>query len=182
MNLILFLLILLFVVAPVGAAYFLWRLTRNAPRRWKLALRIPSVVLICVSASVLLLFVFVGMMCGRYEFAPAFSDDGKVAAQVVEEDCGATDAFHSSVRLWRKRPVSRLFDTIVFNVDNDPRRIYLTWKDARTLVIHYPNDSVELKGFSCQSEWQGIHVECVEYGPDYNTPVGKMPAVHRWPW
>ena len=60
------LLFLFFVVGPAGAAYYLRRLTRDAPPRWKLILRIGSVVLICVAVAVLLLILFIAFMYGLH--------------------------------------------------------------------------------------------------------------------
>ena len=79
----------------------LWHLTRNSRKQWKVLARIGAVALVCISALVLLLFLFSGAMCGRYDFAPVSSPDGGLVAQVSEEDCGAVDSFHSSVQLWR---------------------------------------------------------------------------------
>ena len=162
--------------------FFLWRLPRNKPFYWKLIARLSSSFLMCGSAFLLFLFLFGEMMCGRYVFAPVFSSDGELAAQVIEEDCGAVDSFHSSVRVWSNRPVKRLFKSVVFTVDNSPLRIELSWKGAQTLLIRYPDDSAELKSFSCLPERRGIRIECEGYKPDYNKPVGKMPAVDRWIW
>jgi len=57
---------LFFVVGPAGAAYYLRRLTRDAPPRWKLALKIISVVLICVAVAVLLLILFIAFLYGLH--------------------------------------------------------------------------------------------------------------------
>jgi hypothetical protein len=182
MNLFLFLFILVLVVFPVVAAYFLWRFSRGAPLKWQLAARIPSVLLLCFSTTVGLGFVLANSMCGRREFTPTLSNDGEVFAQVIETDCGATDPFHTSVRLWRNRPFKRFFKSDVFNISHDPRLVEVKWSDSRALVIRYPNDSREVKELNCQSEWQGIRIQCVDYEPDYRGYVDSMPPVHRWPY
>ena len=114
---------------------------------------------------------------------------GKLVAEVSEEDCGARDSFHSSVHLWQRRNGffvhlfgKRAHSTIVFTVGEDPRLIDLRWKDDRTLLIRYPSDSQYPGEFRCQSQWEGIQVECMGFAPDYNKPVGKMPPVQRLLW
>ena len=64
-----------------------------------------------------------------------------------EEDCGAMDSFHSSVKLCQHREGffahlfgKRAHSTTVFTVGHDPRLIDLAWKDDRTLLIRYPGD------------------------------------------
>jgi hypothetical protein len=57
--------LLFFAVGPAGMAICLWRLTRNAPPRWKLGLRIASVVLMCAAMLILaflVLVVFLGSL------------------------------------------------------------------------------------------------------------------------
>jgi hypothetical protein len=137
----------------------------------------------------MLLFLFGRTMCGRYEFAPVSSKDGELAAEVSEEDCGAVDSFHSSVQLWQYRQglSARLFgakgrSTTVFEIRHDPRLIDLSWKDDRTLLIRYPNDSRDPTELRCQSRWGAIQIECAGYAPDYSKPVSEMPPVHRWVW
>src|ERR1700733_4482725 len=111
-----------------ATAIGLWLLPRNSRWHWKLLGRMASGILMCGSALTLLLFLFSGAMCGRYEFPPISSRDGKLAADVSEQDCGATDSFHSSVHLWRDRQgfFAHLFgkrghSTTVFAVGHDPR-------------------------------------------------------------
>jgi hypothetical protein len=182
--------VLLLVAGLLAAtAVALWYLPRNSRRLWKLTARIAAGVLICASALPLLGFLFGNVMCGRYEFPPISSRDGKLAAEVSEEDCGAVDSFHSSVSLWQHREgfFAHLFgrrahSTTVFTVGHDPRLIDLSWKDDRTLLIRYPIDSRNPAEFWCQSQWEGIRVECVGYAPDYGKPVGKMPPVQRGLW
>jgi hypothetical protein len=173
----------------VAAAAALWRAPRNSRWHWKLLGRMAAGILLCASALTLLLFLFRGVTCGRYEFPPISSRDGKLAAEVSEEDCGATDSFHSSVRLWQNRQglSARLLgrrghSTIVFTIGHDPRLVDLSWADYRTLLIRYPNDSREPSEFRCQPHWEGIQIECIGYTPDYGKPVGKMPSVQRWLW
>ena len=173
----------------IGAAVVLWRLPRNSRWQWKLLGRVTAGILACACVLVLLLFVFVGGMCGRYEFPEISSKDGRFVARVSEEDCGAVDSFHSSVQLWQNRQgiSARLFgrrghSEAVFAVGNDPRFIDLTWKNDRTLLIVYPNDSRDPSEFRCQSQRGAIHIECVGYAPDYSRPVGEMPPVHRLWW
>lgn len=148
-------------------------------------MRIGAVVLMCASGLTVLMFFFGSVMCGRYEFPPISSGDGKLTAQLNEEDCGATDSFHSSLELWQNRAglLSHVFGKrqhlkTVFTVEHDPRLIELSWKDDRTLVIRYPSDSRNPDEFRCQSQWEGIQIECVGYVPDYSKPVGEMPPGH----
>ena len=173
----------------VATAAALWYLPRNSRRVWKLTARIAAGVLMCASALPLLGFLFSSAMCGRYEFPPISSGDGKLAADVSEADCGAVDSFHSSVNLWQHREgfFAHLFgkrghSTTVFTVGHDPRLIDLSWKNDRTLLIRYPSDSPNPAEFWCQSQWEGIRIECVGYAPDYSRPVGKMPPVQRGLW
>ena len=69
----------------------------------KLSGRVGAVALALISALTsaltLLFFLFGLVMCGRHEFPPVSSGEGRLIAQVSEEDCGATDSFHSSVQL-----------------------------------------------------------------------------------
>jgi hypothetical protein len=169
------------------AAIALLHLSRKSRWQWKLLGRVAAGFLICASALTFLLFLFGGAMCGRYEFPPNSTRDGRFTAEVTEEDCGAVDSFHSSVQLWRNREglSARLLGkrglaTTVFTVGHDPRLIDLSWKDDRTLLIRYPNDSRSPTEFRCQPQLGEIHIECVGYAPDYNKPVGEMPPVHRW--
>ncbi len=181
--------LLLIACVLAAAACLLWYLPRNKRLLWKLTARITSAVLMCASALVLLGFLFRGAMCGRYDFPPVTSGDGQLAAQISEVDCGAVDSFHSSVQLrWIRRGlIARLFgkrgnSTTVFTIGHDPRLIDLGWKDDRTLLIRYPNDSRYAAEFRCQSGWEGVHIECVGYVPDYSKPVSAMPSVRRWLW
>jgi len=174
---------LLLVAALLAAtAIALWYLPRNSRRLWKLTARIAAGLLICASALPLLGFLFSSAMCGRYEFPPISSRDGKLAAGVSEKDCGAVDSFHSSVNLWQHQEGFFAHSTTVFTVGHDPRLIDLSWKDDRTLLIRYPSDFRSPAEFWCQSQWEGIRVECVGYVPDYSKPLGKMPPVQRGLW
>lgn len=181
--------LLITAVLLIGAAIALWVLPRNSRWHWKLLGRITAGLLMCASALTLLLFLFGIGMCGRYEFPPISSRDGKFVARVSEEDCGATDSFHSSVQLWQDRQgfSARIFGkqghaTTVLTIGNDPRLIDLSWKEDRTLLIRYPNNSRDPAEFSCRSKYGTIHVDCVGYTPDPNKPVGMMPPVQRWVW
>jgi hypothetical protein len=156
--------VLLLIASTLAAsAILLWHLARNKRRAWRLTARIPSGILMSASALALLGFLFRGALCGRYQFPPAFSHNGELAAQLSEVDCGAMDHFHSSVQLWwnRRGLITRLFgkeknSTTVFTIGHDPRRIDLAWKDDRTLLIQYPNDSRYVEEFRCQSAWEGF--------------------------
>jgi hypothetical protein len=64
----------------------------------------------------------------------------------------------------------------VFTVGHDARLIDLSWKDERTRLIRYPSDSRKPAEFRCQSQGEGIQIECVGYAADYSKPVGKMPT------
>ncbi len=173
----------------VAIAVALWFLPRNSSRLWKLTARITAGVLVCASALPLLGFLFGSVMCGRYEFPPISSRDGRLTAEVSEEDCGAVDSFHSSVKLSRPREGffahwfgKRGQSTTVFTVGHDPRLIDLSWSDDRILMIRYPSDYRNPAEFWCQSQWEGIRIDCVGYPPDYSKPVGQMPPVHRGLW
>jgi hypothetical protein len=181
--------LLILAALLIAVAVALWHLTRNSRWRWKLLARIAAGAVACSSALILLLFLFSGAMCGRYDFPPASSADGGWVAQVSEEDCGAVDSFHSSVQLWRDRRGffahllgKRERSTTIFTVGHDPRLLKLEWKDAKTLLIQYPNDSRSASEFRCQSQWDDIQIGCIAYTPDYSKPVGKMPPVKRWLW
>lgn len=173
----------------IAAAIALWVLPRKNRWRWKLPVRVVAVVLMCASGLTVLMFLFGSVMCGRYEFPPISSRDGKITAQLSEEDCGATDSFHSSVELWQTRAglLSHLIGrrrhlTTVFTVGHDPRLIELSWKDGRTLVIRYPSDSRNPDELRCQSQTDGVQIECVGYVPDYSKALGEMPPVQRGLW
>jgi hypothetical protein len=174
----------------VAVAVALWYLSRNARRVWKFTARMAAGILICASTLPLLAFLLSrNTMCGRYDFPAISSPDGKVAAEVSEEDCGAVDSFHSSVSLWQPREdfLVRVFgkranSAKIFKLGHDPRLIDLSWKDDRTLLIRYPSDYGKLAEFRCQSQWEGIRIECVGYTPDYSKPLGKMPPAQRGLW
>ena len=181
----------LLIIAPslVAAAVALWLFPRKRRWYWKLLGRTVSGILAFGSGLTWVLFLSGSVMCGRYEFSPVSSTDGKLAAEVREEDCGAVDSFHSSVELWQNRDGffahllgKRGQSTTVFSVGNDPRRIELLWKDNQTLLIRYPSDSRDPTEFSCRSQWKNIQIECLKYTPDYNIPVGSMPPVKRGLW
>lgn len=181
--------LLIIAISLLGAAIALWVLPRNSRLRWKLLGRGAAGFLGCASALTFLLFLFGLAACGRYEFPPIPSRDGNFVARVSEEDCGAVDSFHSSVDLWRRRQglSARIFGkqghtSTVFTVGNDPRLIGLSWKDDRTLLIRYPNDSRDPTEFRCQSQFGAIHIDCVGYTPNYSKPVGEMPPVQSALW
>ena len=181
--------LLITAVLFIGAAIVLWFLPRNSRWYWKLLGRGAAGLLFCASTLTFLIFLFGVTACGRYEFPPVPSKDGRLIAQVSEEDCGAVDSFHSSVKLWerRQRPSAWLLgkqgnSVTVFTVGHDPRLIDLSWKDNRRLLIRYPNDSHDPTEFSCQPQWGTIQIDCVGYSPDYNKPVAGMPPVHSWAW
>jgi hypothetical protein len=170
-------------------AVALWYLPRNSQRLWRYTARITAGFLACAAALALLGFLLRGMMCGQREFAPVSSSDGSRLAQVSEVDCSAVDHFHSSVEVWRNRQGffalifgKRARPTTIFTVSHDPRLIDLAWKDGQTLVIRFPNDSPYIKEYRCDSEWDGVRIECIGYLPDYDKYVAQMPPVHRWFW
>jgi hypothetical protein len=151
----------LLVVASVVAAVAigLWHLTRNSRKQWKVFVRIAAVALMSISTLAVLLFLLGSAMSGHYDFDPVASSDGRLMAQVSEEDCGATDSFHSSVQLWRYKQgiLSKLFgkrdhSQTVFTLGHDPRLVKLEWKSVKTLLIHYPDDSRSAGEFRCQSQ------------------------------
>lgn len=181
--------LLIIAVLLIGGAIGLWLLPRKSRWYWKVLGRVAAGFLVCASALTFLLYLFGVGMCGRYEFSQVVSRDGIFVARVSEEDCGAVDSFHSSVELWRKRQglSARIFGKrghshTVFTVGNDPRLIELSWKDDRTLLIRYPNNSRDPAEFRCQSQFGDIHIECVGYTADYSKPVGQMPPVQRGLW
>ena len=98
-----------------------------------------------------------------------------------EEDCGATDSFHSSVQL--RQRVSIFFHPFkgppvtVFTVSHDPRLLQVQWTGPRTLEIKYPNDSPYPEEFSCLPNAGDVQVMCIGYTPEYGKPVGRMPPV-----
>src|SRR5262249_22049598 len=101
---------LAFVVLPVAAAVALWWISRRWQRCWKVLGRTGSLALMAWSAFLVLLYSFGAAMCGHYDFPAVVSPDGLKTASVSEEDCGATDSFHSSVQLWeRNSGVSTIF-------------------------------------------------------------------------
>jgi hypothetical protein len=181
--------ILITAALLIGATFALWFLPRNSRWFWRLLGRAGAAVLFCASMLTLLLFLFGFAACGRYEFPPVPSRDGRLIGQVCEEDCGATDSFHSYVKLWKKRqgPLAWLFGNqanaaTVFTVGSDPRDIVLTWMDDRTLLIRYPNDSRDPTEFRCQPQWGTIRIDCVRYSPDSSRPVGEMPPAQKFVW
>ena len=181
-------LLLLAAGSSAAVAVALCYATLKSRWSWKLSARISAVVLGCISALMLLAFLFRGAMCGRYDFPPVSSTDGRLIAQVSEIDCGAVDSFHSSVQLWRERQgISRHLLgkrerlMTVFTVGHDPRLLKLEWQGG-ILLIHYPNDSRDPAEFKCQSKWGDVQIECVAYRPDYSKQVAKMPPVKRWLW
>lgn len=179
--------VLLFVAGLlVTTAIVLWYLPRKSRMLWKVAGRIASGLLVCASVPLFLAFLWGSVMCGSYEFTPISSPDWRLAAEVTEEDCGATDSFHSSVNVWQYREGlfahlfgKRAHSTTVFTVEHDPRLIDVAWQDDRTLLIQYPNDYRNPAEFMCQSQWKSIRVECIGYAPDYNKPLSSMPPVQR---
>ena len=128
-----------------------------------------------------------GWICGTYEFPVISSGDGLSFAQVVEQDCGATDSFHSSVRLWRAKQsvAAKLIGkrdglSTIFTVGHDPRLLHLEWKGVDTLLIHYPSDGHSPTEFRCASHWANVQIECIPYTPDYSKPVAEMPKPKGW--
>jgi len=177
---------LLFVAAVLlAAAVMLWRWSRPWKMRWKIPARIGTALLALLSPLALLLFGVRGLMCGRYDFLPVQSPNESWVASVSEEDCGATDSFHSSVEIWRHGwyslfvPSERIHRT-VFSISHDPRRIELEWKGTNQLLIRYPNDSNDPEEFLCRPRWADVQIQCVSYTPDYDKAVGPMPPVKKW--
>jgi hypothetical protein len=91
---------------------------------------------------------------------------------------------HKVVNAPVRAPVheTRACDDHIFTVGHDPRLLKLESKDAKTLLIQYPNDSRRANEFRCLSEWNDIQIECPAYTPDYSKPVGEMPPAKRWLW
>jgi|SRR5271168_2994164 len=165
-----------------AVAIFLWYVTRKSRRPLKFTARISAGMLICGSALTVLAFLLLDSMCGRYEFPPVSSNDGKRFAQVSEADCGTLDDFHSSVQLWLNREGffahffgKRMRTKTVFTIGDDPRLIDVAWKDDRTLVIRFPNDSRDTREYRCDSEWDGVRIECLGYKASHDKPSGEMP-------
>jgi hypothetical protein len=166
-----------------GAAVGVWVIGQPRRKPLKIVARITAGVLASGAALFTLCFLFLGAMCGRYDFPLVVSPDGYIVAGLSEEDCGAVDSFHSSVELWHKRTLLHPFGgshSTVFTVSNDPRSIDLEWIGPRALAIRYPNDSRNPEEFSCQSQSGDVRIECIGYVPDYGKPVVKMPAPKRW--
>jgi hypothetical protein len=176
---------LLFVAGILlASAVGLWLFSRRWKRLWKVVTRIGAAVLALVSPLVVLLFLFRGLMCGRYDFPAVQAPDGSWVASVSEEDCGATDSFHSSVQIWRRGWYALLIPSegmhrTVFSTEHDPRLLQLEWKGRNFLLIRYPNDSRSPDDF-CRSKWGDVQIECVSYTPDYSKPVANMPSLKRW--
>jgi hypothetical protein len=176
---------LLLATTAVG----MWIIGRHRRRVWKILASIGAAVLASGSALLILLFLFAGTMCGRYDFPPVSSPDGGRVASVSEEDCGAVDSFHSAVQLWQDNRATLLHPfggrvnlTAVFTVGHDPRLLELEWNGPHALVIRYPNDSRSPEEFRCQSQWEDVQIKCIPFVPDYSKPVAKMPPVKRWTW
>jgi hypothetical protein len=177
--------VLLLAVTAIGV----WIIGRHRRRAWKILAGIGAGVLASGSALLLLFFLFAGAMCGRYDFPTLSSPDGRRVASVSEEDCGATDSFHSSVQLKQHDRATILHPfrgrehvTTVFTVGNDPRLLELEWNGPQALVIRYPNDARSPEEFRCQPRWEDVQISCVPLAPDYSKPVAKMPPVKRWTW
>lgn len=177
---------MLLVVAGVllAGALALWRFSRRWKTPSKVLTRTGAGALASVSPFLVLLFLFRGLMCGRYDFPGVEAPNGSWVASVNEEDCGAVDSFHSSVQIWQHgwytllTPSERIHRT-VFSIEHDPRLLQLEWKGKDLLVIRYPNDS-RSPDFLCRSRWRDVQIECISYTPDYSKPVAKMPSVKRW--
>lgn len=173
---------MLFAAAGIG----LWRSSRRRQRALKVVIRIGALVIASFSPLLLLGFLMTGLICGRYDFPEVHAPNGAWAAAVSEEDCGATDSFHSSVEIWRLKheflnPLGRhVLASRVFTIGHDPRFLQLAWKGPNVLVIRYPADSREPDEFSCRPRWKDIQVQCISYSPSYREPVAEMPPVKRW--
>ena len=173
---------ILFAAGGIG----LWRLSRRRQRLLKVVIRIGASVIASLSPLMLLGFLITGVICGRYDFPEVPAPNGIWDAAVSEEDCGATDSFHSSVEVWSIRhkslnPLgSHLFESTVFRIGHDPRLLHLEWKGPNVLVIRYPDDPRESDEFFCRSRWKDVQVQCISYSPNYREPVHEMPAVKRW--
>jgi hypothetical protein len=178
-------LILLGTALLVGtAAISVWFVGRHRRKPWKIVSWIAGGVLASASALFALLFLFGGLMCGRYDFPPVPSADGRRVARVSEEDCGALDSFHSSVQLQeRDRGFFHPFKgkpTTVFTVSHDPRLLQVEWTGPRALAIKYPGDFLNPEEFSCQSKAGDVQITCIVYTPESGKRVGSMPPVKRW--
>jgi len=173
---------ILLAAAGIG----LWRLSRGRKQTLKVLIRIGALAMVLVSPLLLLAFAFTGTMCGRYDFRPVHAPNGVWFAAVSEDDCGATDSFHSSVQIWSGEYTffnpfgSRVFAKTIFTIGHDPRRLKLEWKGSNVLVIGYPNDSAAPNEFLCRSRWKDVQIECISYTPDYRESVGPMPNPKRW--
>jgi hypothetical protein len=183
----------MFLLAPAlllaGMAIGVWIIGRHRRRLWKIVAGIGAAFLASGSVLLMLLVLFAGAMCGRYDFPPVSSPDESRAASVTEKDCGATDSFHSAIQLWQNHRATLLHPfggrvdlTTVFTVGHDPRLLELEWNGPNTLIIRYPNDSQSPKEFRCQSQWEDVQITCIPFVPDYSKPVAKMPPVKRWRW
>jgi len=162
---------------------------RHRRRAWKIFAGIGAAALGLGSALLILVFLFAGVMCGRYDFPPVASPDGSRVASVSEEDCGAVDSFHSSVQLRQQNRATFLHPfgggahvTTVFTVGHDPRLLKLEWNGPNALVIRYPDNSRSPEEFRCQSQWENVQIKCIPFVPDHSKPVAKMPPVKRWMW
>ena len=172
-----------------GIAIGVLIIARRRRTVWKIFAGVGAAVLALGSALLLLMFLFVGAMCGRHDFPPVSSPNGDRVASVTEEDCGAVDHFHSAVQLRQYDHATiwhpfrgRGHAATVFTVGQAPELLELDWGGPHALVIRYPNDSRYPEEFRCQSQWQDVQIKCVPFVPDYSKPVAKMPPVKRWTW
>jgi hypothetical protein len=181
---------LLFAALLLAAsAIGVWIVGRRHRRVWKILTGIGAAALASGSLLLLLGFLFVSGMCGRYDFPPLSSPDGRRVARITERDCGAMDSFHSEVQLSQYNRAGILHPfrglehvTTVLVVGHDPRLLHLEWNTPHALIIRYPNDSRSPEEFRCQSQWQDVQISCIPFAPDYSKPVGEMPPVKSWPW
>jgi hypothetical protein len=165
-----------------AAGIGLWRLSRRWQRPMRVVIRIGALVIASISPLLMLAFLIAGLMCGRYDFPEVHAPNGVWAVAVSEEDCGATDSFHSSVEIWSLNRFlnpfrSHVFASTVFRIGHDPRLLQLEWKGPNVLVIRY--DPREPDEFFCRPRWKDVQVQCISYSPSYREPVA-MPTVKRW--
>jgi len=128
-------------------------------------------------------FLFGTLMCGRYDFPPAVSPDGRKIANVTENDCGAVDNFHSKVII-KTSAFNFGFrtGTTIFSTAEDPRSLEIEWIGPHEVVVRYPENPPYAKEFYCRKQWKDVKITCISFPREFVKPLQEMPPVHRGIW
>jgi hypothetical protein len=167
------------ILALVGIG--VWRFSGRWEGWLKVFSRIGALAAILASAFSMFLFLFSSVACQREDYPSVQAPNGRWVAAVSEEDCGALDSFRSAVQIWSVKHTllnpfaSRELGKTIFKIGNDPTMLHLEWVGPNALVIRYPNNSPASDEFLCRSPWNGIHIQCLPYSPDYSKPHGNIP-------